>query len=234
MRRINVLFGMVFVIALGAGCQTNPSKSQANAKLAAAPLTLAPAAIDLSKARVEADTKYAKAHPEIREYVHWTAQTFGPSGMWLNEEAFATWPADQRESRILYLKTLLEDGEYGRHLCSGLAEASALKDSRLVAGLMKVAGYHRSAADYDCRAKWMAVAALARQESEAAGPLLVSLVDHGNQNTRNWARAALARQTGQDFAQDKQAWARWWRDQGHPPIAEDLMKPWAAPPKPQP
>jgi hypothetical protein len=36
-------------------------------------------------------------------------------------------------------------------------------------------------------------------------PLLISLVDHGNQNTRNWAQAALARLTGQDFKQDKQA-----------------------------
>jgi len=50
-------------------------------------------------------------------------------------------------------------------------------------------------------------------------PLLVSLVDHGNQNTRNWARAALARPTGQDFKKDKAAWAKYWQDQGHEAIA---------------
>jgi hypothetical protein len=70
----------------------------------------------------------------------------------------------------------------------------------------------------------MAVAALARQESAEAVPLLVSLVDHGNQNTRNWARAALSRKTGQDFRQDKLAWADWWRTQGNEPIDEKLLK----------
>jgi HEAT repeat protein len=110
-----------------------------------------------------------------------------------------------------------------------LAEASALKEKRLVPGLMKVAAYHLVDQDYDCRAKWMAVATLARQESEDAVPLLVSLVDHGNQNTRNWARAALSRITGQDYKQDKHAWATWWHEQGHAPIDEKLLKPWEKP-----
>jgi len=55
--------------------------------------------------------------------------------------------------------------------------------------------------------------------------LLIGLVDHGNQNTRNWARAALARKTGQDFQKDKQAWAKWWAGQGHHPIDEKFLKP---------
>ena len=96
--------------------------------------------------------------------------------------------------------------------------------------MLKVAGYHLADRDYDCRAKWIAVAALARQESDDAVPLLVSLVDHVNQNTRQWARAALSRKTGQDFKQDKQAWANWWQSQGHPAIQTELLKPWQAPP----
>ena len=124
---------------------------------------------------------------------------------------------------------MLEDSEYGRHLCQGLAKAGALKDERLVPGLMKVAGYHREKGDYDCRPKWMAVAALARQESDAAVPLLISLVDHGNQNTRKWARAALSRKTGQDFQEKKQAWAKWWEEQGHKPVDEKLLQPWTPP-----
>jgi HEAT repeat protein len=75
----------------------------------------------------------------------------------------------------------------------------------------------------------MAVAALARQQSDKAVPLLISLVDHGNQNTRKWARAALARHTGQDFKQDKQAWAQWWEAEGHEPIEDGLLKPWQPP-----
>lgn len=188
-----------------------------------------PASFDLKKAEAEVERHYAKAHPEIQEYVLWTARTFGPGGMWLPEGAFSAWSDAVREKRIQHLATLFSEAEYGRHLCAGLADASALKDKRLVPGLIKVAGYHQATRDYDCRAKWMAVAALARQESEEAVPLLISLVDHGNQNTRNWSRAALSRQTGQDFKQDKQAWARWWQEQGHNPIAEILLKPYEAP-----
>ena len=171
-----------------------------------------PAPVDLKKAEAEVEIHYAKAHPEIKEYVLWTARTFGKGGMWVQEDAFSELSAEAREKRIQHLATLLSEAEYGRHLCAGLAEASALKDKRLVPGLMRVAGYHQADRDYDCRAKWMAVAALARQESEEPVPLLIGLVDHGNQNTRNWARAALSRQTGQDFQQDKRAWAKWWRE----------------------
>jgi hypothetical protein len=188
-----------------------------------------PESIDMQKVNAEVDASYGNAHPEIKEYVLWTARTFGASGMWLHEDAFSDLSDEAREKRIQHLATLLSEAEYGRHLCAGLAEASALKDKRLVPGLTKVAGYHLEDQDYDCRAKWMAVAALARQESEDAVPLLVSLVDHGNQNTRNWARAALSRKTGQDFKQDKQAWAKWWQEQGHAPIDEKFLKPWEKP-----
>lgn len=187
---------------------------------------LVPAPLNMEQAKQEVEGHYAKAHPEIQEYILWTARQFGRSGMWLNEEAFAAWPQESREEKTRYLAALLADGEYGRHLCKGLAEASVLVDERLLPGLMKVAGYHRDDQDYDCRPKWMAVAALARQESEAAVPLLVNLVDHGNQNTRFWARAALARKTQQDFKEDKQAWAEWWVAQGHDPIDPELLEPW--------
>ena len=119
----------------------------------------APAPLDIKKAETEVAQRYASAHPEIKEYVLFTARSFGRSGMWLNEDAFAALPADAREKKAQHLATLLADGEYGRHLCAGLAEASALKDKRLVAGLSKVAGYHQKNVDYDCRPKWMAVAA---------------------------------------------------------------------------
>jgi len=188
------------------------------------------APLDMKKAEAEVDSRYAKAHPEIKEFILHTARTFGRSSMWLNEDAFAAVPDGTRDKRVQHLATLLADGEYGRHLCTGLAEASALKDKRLLIGLLKVAGYHQQGVDYDCRPKWMAVAALARQESDDAVPLLVSLVDHGNQNTRFWARAALARKTGQDFKQDKPAWAKWWQEQGHKPIEKELLKAYEAPP----
>ena len=189
-----------------------------------------PAPLDAKKAEEEIAARYAKASPEVQEYVRMTARTFGRSAMWLNEDAFAALPEAEREKKIVFLAELLTTAEYGRHLCRGLAEAGSLKDPRLVPGLMKVAGFHREDSDYDCRPKWMAVAALARQESDKAVPLLISLVDHGNQNTRMWARAALSRKTAQNFQGDKQAWARWWQSQGNPPIAAEFLKEWKPPP----
>ena len=60
--------------------------------------------------------------------------------------------------------------------------------------------------------------------------MLVSLVDHGNQNCRMWARAALARIAHDDFKDDKQAWNKWWVQAGHPAIDPKLLEPWKAPP----
>ena len=228
MKMIAFQTAVVLVALLSTGCRTSTLSSPIPTSEAARS-PQCPASLDMKKAEAEVEAHYGKAHPEIQEYVLWTARTFGPSGMWLNEDAFAALPDDARENRIQHLATLLDGGEYGRHLCAKLAEVSALKDKRLVPGLMKVAAYHREDVDYDCRPKWMAVAALARQESDEAVPLLISLVDHGNQNTRHWARAALSRIAGQDFKQDKQAWAKWWQAQGHKPIDDKLLKPWEPP-----
>jgi hypothetical protein len=189
----------------------------------------APPPVDMELADAEVSRCYGKAHPEVQEFVRHTARSFGASGLWLNEDAYASLKPEQREARIVYLTKLFEEAEYGRHLCVALAEASALRDARLVPGLMKVAAYHVDVKDYDCRPKWMAIAALARQEATDATPLLVSLVDHGNQNTRFWARAALARMAKADFKADKQAWNKWWVDQGHTAIDAKWLKPYAPP-----
>ena len=194
-------------------------------------LTLAgPRPLDMDAASAEVSSSYGKAHPEVQEFVLHTARSFGRDGLWLNEKAYADLKPADRDARITYLAELFEDSEYGRHLCSALAEASALKDPRLVPGLKKIAAYHVDGKDYDCRPKWMAIAALARQESADAVPLLVSLVDHGNQNTRFWARAALARMAKDDFKADKKAWNKWWVGQGHDPIDATLLKPYTPPP----
>lgn len=189
----------------------------------------APQPLDLDAASAEVSSSYGKAEPEVQEFVLHTARSFGRSGLWLNENAYADLKPADREARVSYLVRLLDEPEYGRHLCSALAEASALKDPRLVPGLKKVAAYHVEGKDYDCRPKWMAIAALARQESPDVVPMLVSLVDHGNQNTRFWARAALARMAKNDFKADKQAWNKWWVGQGHDAIDPALLKPYRPP-----
>src|SRR5918993_2457571 len=193
--------------------------------LAALLVAAGPAAVDMERAATEVSESYGKAHPEVQEFILHTARSFGRDKLWLNENAFESLTPEERDAKVVYLKKLFEDAEYGRHLCTALAEASALKDERLVPGLMKVAGYHDPARDYDCRPKWMGIAALARQESDAAVPMLVSLVDHGNQNTRFWARGAVARMAGDDFKTDKAAWNKWWVAKGNPPIDSELLKP---------
>lgn len=186
----------------------------------------------IASAEREIAAHYSAAHPEVKEYILWTARTFGPTGYWRADDAMAKLPNESREQRVEHLAKLFQEAEYGRHLCAALVEASTLPDARLAPGLIRAAGYHLDDRDYDCRPKWMAVAALARLESDDAVPTLISLVDHGNQNTRMWARAALNRQTGQDFRQDKAAWARWWTGQGHPAIDAKYLQPWKAPPAP--
>ena len=189
-----------------------------------------PKPLDMDAASAEVSSSYGKASPEVQEFVLHTARSFGRNGLWLNEDAYSDLKPEAREARINYLVKLFDEAEYGRHLCSALAEASALNDQRLVPGLKRVAAYHVTGKDYDCRPKWMAIAALARQGSPGAVPLLVSLVDHGNQNTRFWARAALARMAKEDFKTDKQAWNKWWVGQGHNAIDPELLKPYTPPP----
>jgi hypothetical protein len=199
------------------------------ALLASPSISAEPQTVDLDGASAEVSSSYAKAHPEVQEFVLHTARSFGPSGLWKNENAYAGLKPDERQARTEYLTKLFRDAEYGRHLCAALAEASALQDPQLVPGLKRVAAYYVDGKDYDCRPKWMALAALARHESPDAVPLLVSLVDHGNQYTRFWARAALARIGKDDFKADKQAWNKWWTDQGHEAIDPALLTPYVPP-----
>ena len=227
MKLTSILISTVVAMVLSNLTSTSPSHAVEAANAA----TEFPKPLDMKKADKEIETHYAKAHPQFQEYVRMTARTFGRNGLWLNQDAFAALTKEEREKKIKYLARLLNDSEYGRHLCRGLAEASSLKDKRLVPGLLKVAGYHLDDRDYDCRPKWMAVAALARQESDDAVPLLISLVDHGNQNTRMWAVAALSRKTGQDLRKDKRAWAAWWQAQGHQAIEKKFLQPWTPPGK---
>ena len=130
--------------------------------------------LDMVAASAEVSSNYGKAHPEVQEFVLHTARSFGRSGLWLNERAYVELSPEERQARIEYLVKLFDEAEYGRHLCAALAEASALKDAKLVVGLKKIAAYHVDGKDYDCRPKWMAIAALARQESPDAVPVLAS------------------------------------------------------------
>jgi len=177
----------------------------------------------------EIEEHYAKADADVQEYIRWTARTFGRAGLWIPANAYDNVSGEEREKKVQLMVAALNN-EYGRQLCHFLADAGALQDKRLLPGLIKAAAFHREHSDYDCRPKWMAVAALGRQDDPAAVPTLVPLVDHGNTNTRMWARASLVRLTGENFGADKQAWGKWWNDAGkEPPIDLSTLKPWTPP-----
>src|SRR3954447_23166927 len=90
----------------------------------------APQPLDMDAASAEVSSSYGKSEPEVQEFVSHTARTFGRSGLWLNEDADADLKPADREARVTCLVRLLDGPEYGRRLCSALAEASALKDPR--------------------------------------------------------------------------------------------------------
>lgn len=177
-------------------------------------------------ANEEVTNYYAKADPEVQEYIRWTVDTFGRAGFWLPENAAADLSQAKRAERVAYVKQVL-DSDYGRHQCKALAEAGVLRDPALLPGVLKAATYHRADLNYDCRVKWIAVAALGRFGDESVIPEMVKLVDHGNQNVRMWARATLVRLTGENFSDNKQSWGEWWNKSGKGP-AIDLatLQPW--------
>src|SRR4051812_43223304 len=89
--------------------------------LLASTAALAPAPpVDMDQAKAEVSRCYAKAHPEVQEFVLHTARSFGSSGLWLNENAYAGLKPEERDARIVYLAKLFDDAEYGRHLCTAL------------------------------------------------------------------------------------------------------------------
>ncbi|MDX9972618.1 MAG: M56 family metallopeptidase, partial [FCB group bacterium] len=236
---ITVVVVALAVIPMGAWtsvshAQATPPQPAASAEPQQAPPAAAQPAEKASEAptdNVQAAEKeiaehYAAAAPELKEYIKWTARTFGRGGMWLPENAFESLTPEQREEKVKYLVEVL-NGEYGRYLCGALAEAGVLKDARLLPGLTKHAGYHREDSDYDCRPKWIAVASLGRHDEPSSAPLLVDLADHGNQNTKMWAQASMSRLTGQNFGTDKKAWAEWWNANGKKPkIDVAALKAW--------
>jgi len=181
-----------------------------------------------ANAQEEIERSYKDASQEVKDYILWTEKEWQWI-QWLPENSVGNMDADPREKAIARYVKVLNEKPYGRELCPALNMASVLRDKRFLPGLLKTAAYHEPV-DYDCCPKWMAVAALARMGDESAVPVLIPLVDHGNENTRMWARAALVRLTGQTFDQDKKAWGAWWNAQNkEPKPKEEDLKLWSMP-----
>ena len=64
----------------------------------------APRPLDMNAASAEVSSSYGKAEPEVQEFVLHTARSFGRSGLWLNENAYADLKPADREARVTYLE----------------------------------------------------------------------------------------------------------------------------------
>jgi len=170
-----------------------------------------PSPVDLSKAEAEVKQYYHSAKQDVQDTVIHYAKWGQESGFWLNQDAFSHLTSEERERKIKNTTNLLDE-EYDYVSPNALAEASALQDQRLVPGLMRIAGYDLDG-KHDNQVRWMAVAALARQDTKEDVPLLIQLVEHYNRDTQYWARAALARKTSQDFGKDTETWTQWWEEE---------------------
>jgi hypothetical protein len=97
MRTVIITNGLVWGLLLSTGSMSF-SQPLENGSQQATATNAFPASLDIDKAKVEIEKHYVHAHPEVREYVIWTATTFGRSGLWLNEDAFSALPQLDRET----------------------------------------------------------------------------------------------------------------------------------------
>ncbi len=178
----------------------------------------------------EIEAHYKKADPEVKQFVRMTADRF--KGYWLPENTFENLSSEEREAKVQECLETLK-GDYGRGLCEALGEASVLKDKRLTPSVLRVATF-RLGERIDNRARWIAVMALGKIGDKETVPVLVNLVDYYNKNVSMWAQAGLVRFTGQNFGNDKKAWANWWNEsKNKPKIDVAALKPWPVPQPPQ-
>ena len=96
----------------------------------------------MDSASAEVSSSYGKAEPEVQEFVLHTARSFGRSGLWLNENAYADLKPADREARVTYLVRLFDSPSTAATCARPWPRPATLKDPRLVPGLKKVAAYH--------------------------------------------------------------------------------------------
>lgn len=86
-----------------------------------------------------------------------------------------------------------------------IASLGNVRASEAVGRLLQIAQEENP----DNRARWVAVRGLGRIGDTKAVPVLIDMVDHGNENTRVYARLALAQITGVYYGTDKVKWREW-------------------------
>jgi len=125
------------------------------------------------------------------------------------------------------LETKLIDSLKGPQTRDYFQAINTLGAMRSTKGLpaLRVIAYDR--ADKNNRDRWMAIRSIGLIGDKTDVPELISLVYHGNVNTRWWAQLSLVRITGRNFGSDWNAWGKWWNDQnGQPPYKPEIIRWW--------
>jgi peroxiredoxin len=72
------------------------------------------------------------------------------------------------------------------------------------------------------RFRWVCTRSLGEIGSKSSIPVLISLVDNQNSNTRVYARVSLWKMTGIYFGDDKEKWQAWYKDPDSVTCTEDV------------
>jgi RNA polymerase sigma-70 factor (ECF subfamily) len=151
--------------------------------------------------------------------VVWTDRQF--RSYW-DERTFDGWSAEEFESLEKRMIDAL-NGPRSRDYYTAINTLGALRSTNALPRLRELA-FER--VDKNNRDRWMAVRVLGLMGDRESIPNLIHLVYHGNQNTHWWAQITLVRLTGQNFADDWEAWGKWWNASGGQPLYKPEIIRW--------
>jgi RNA polymerase sigma-70 factor (ECF subfamily) len=173
--------------------------------------------------RVEPDKLDASLqllNDDQRAVLAWTDRQFHS---FFDARNFEGWSDAERAE----LETKLIDalkGPQTREYYQAINTLAAMRSTKALPRLREIASER---VDRNNRDRWMAIRALGLIGDKESVPDLILLVYHGNVNTRWWAQISLVRITGQNFAKDWNAWAKWWNDQnGQPSYKAEIIRWW--------
>lgn len=168
-----------------------------------------------------------KLNDNQRLLVAWTDRQFRGFS---DERTLVGWSAKERSALEARMMDALK-GPQTRDYFQAINTLGALRSTNALAALRHIA-FER--VDKNNRDRWMAVRALGNIGDKSVVPEMISLVYHGNVNTRWWAQISLVRLTGQNFGGDWNAWGNWWNRQGgQPAYNPEIIRWWTGQVEPE-
>lgn len=173
-----------------------------------------------TNAAAPTDKSLDALNAEQRAVLAWTDRQFRS---FFDARTFDGWSEQQRtELETRCIDTL--KGPQSKEYFQAINTLGALRATNALPALRIIAF---DSADKNNRERWMAVRSLGLIGDSADVPELITLVYHGNANTRWWAQISLVRLTGQNFGGDWNAWAKWWDERkGQPAYNPEIVRWW--------